>query len=93
MTIPGAEIFDLSGADWSPVQDCIACAALGPGAGQAFLVSMNPDGSSARAIYQVPLDSFQFIRLITQCRWRPDGRQIAFIQTTLSLPLVGLISL
>lgn len=87
ITIPGAEIFDLSGADWSPVQDRIACAALGPGAGQAFLVSMNPDGSSARAIYQVPLDSFQFIRLITQCRWRPDGRQIAFIQTTISLDL------
>ncbi|RMG51976.1 MAG: hypothetical protein D6723_09635 [Acidobacteria bacterium] len=87
ITIPGAELFDLSGADWSPIQDRIACAALGPGAGQAFLVSMNPDGSNARAVYQVPLDSFQVIRLIAQCRWSPDGRQIAFIQSTISLDL------
>lgn len=88
--LPESVLLDVSGADWSPVQDRLAAAASGGGAGQSFVTLMDPNGSNAQIIYQPPFNVFDSVlRFVTQCRWSPDGRQIAFILTSYALDLTG----
>lgn len=84
--LPELPHFSLFGADWSPVEDRIACSATAASTSEAYLGLLNPDGSNVRPLYQVPL-VFGLVQFVRQCRWSPDGRQIAFIQ--MALPING----
>lgn len=85
---PGGILAQASGADWSPVQDLISAAVSGTGAGQSFVMLMEPAGTNARPIYRPPFNLGEsVIRLVTQTRWHPGGRQIAFIVATFALDL------
>jgi hypothetical protein len=80
ISIPEAPTVMLSGADWSPVDDRIACAGFGS---SSALILINPDSSGAQGIWQPPND-LGVIRSVEQCRWSPDGRQIAFTLRSLT---------
>ena len=89
-SIPHSVLLDVSGADWSPVQDRIAAAVSGASAGETFVMLMEPSGGNAQVLYQPPFNVFDpVLRFVTQCRWRPDGQQIAFILTSYALDLSG----
>lgn len=87
LTVPNRPDFRLVGADWSPVQDLIACAANGSFAGESFVALATPDGATIRAIYQVPTSIFGPLHLVLQTRWSPDGRRLAFVQMAVSSDL------
>ncbi|MEA3410420.1 MAG: hypothetical protein U9R74_02650 [Pseudomonadota bacterium] len=75
-----------AGSIW--VRDLVSAAASGSGAGQSFVILMDPGGTNARVIYRPPFDVFDsVIRLVTQTRWSPGGQQIAFVVTTIALDL------
>jgi hypothetical protein len=80
ISIREAPTVNLSGADWSPVDDTIACAGFGS---SSAIILINPDGTDAQGIWQPPAD-LQVIRSVEQCRWSPDGRQIAFTLRSLT---------
>jgi len=83
----------LSGCDWSPVQDRIACG-LGHGILGNFqstggLLLMNPDGSNAQVIWQ-PFNLFfgdPHLLSVEQVRWSPNGTRIAFVLASQPLAL------
>lgn len=78
--IPNPTGLESFGSDWSPVADKIAFAAAGSSAGQSYVKVADPDGTNPQTIYQVPLPFDGVLRIVTYCRWSPDGQHIAFAQ-------------
>jgi hypothetical protein len=84
IVLPGpADVADLSGGDWSPVAERIACAANGTigGQGGSFVLLVDPDGTDPDPIYQSSLGPFDPIRLVLQARWSPDGGRLAVVES------------
>ena len=82
--LPGpADVADLSGGDWSPVTDRIACAASGTIGGRSgsFVLLVDPDGSDPDLVYESPLPIVEpVIRIVLQAAWSPDGQRIAVVE-------------
>jgi hypothetical protein len=89
LVLPGlADVADLSGGDWSPVAERLACAANGTIGGKSgsFVLLVDPDGSDPDLVYQSPLSPFDpVIRLVLQARWSPDGQRLAVVESATSV--------
>ena len=89
--LPGtatADLADLSGGDWSPVADRIACAATGTVTGLygSFVLVIGPDGSNPALLYRAPANPLLgAIFFVSETRFSPDGGRIAFVQSAISL--------
>jgi hypothetical protein len=85
IVLPGAtDVADLSGGDWSPVADRIACAANGTIGGRSgsFVLLIDPNGGNPEIVYEAPLSPFDpILRLVLQARWSPDGRRLAVVES------------
>ncbi|HLK10174.1 MAG TPA: hypothetical protein VKW76_02210 [Candidatus Binatia bacterium] len=85
IVLPGpADVADLSGGDWSPVADRIACAANGTIGGRSgsFVLLVNPDGTAPNLVYASPLPLLEpIIRVVLQAVWSPDGQQLAVVES------------
>lgn len=84
VSLPNLPSFRLTGADWSPVKDLIACGASGTSLGQSFVAVISPDGTNSGSLHQVSIDGSGPTEMITQCRWSPNGSRVAFVQLSIA---------
>jgi hypothetical protein len=90
---PPSLLAELSGSDWSRVDDRIAAALNGavlglfgavPVRGIVVMNPMSPRGSTAQLLVLPNPVQSTVVQLVNQVRWSPHGLQVAFTQTTVN---------
>ncbi len=87
-----AAICEVSGSDWSPIENRIVFALNALSISQVSGIAvMNPDGTNAQLVFQLRPNPLGPVRLVKQARWSPDARRIAFTVDTLAQGGIGLV--